>query len=145
MNEIMIEISIYLIIAIVFGYIFGWLVTKALTKEKRINQSIKIDKEELNYLTQKLIECQSAHTTLVSENNKILLENREQKLQLHLINKKVTERDLLIKSKNNEIETLNTTVEEQNSNLKQKLQEYESEMEAFVNERRKIIEKFKTL
>jgi small-conductance mechanosensitive channel len=145
MNEIMIEISSYLIIAIMLGYIFGWLVTKASRKERFIKNSIRVDKEELNKLTQKLIKCQSNHTALLSENNKILLENREQKLQLHQINKKLIERDLLIKDKNNTIKTLNQTVEEQKDNLKQKLQEYESEIEAFVNERRKTLEKFKTL
>jgi uncharacterized protein YneF (UPF0154 family) len=145
MNEIMMEISLYLVIAILLGYIFGWLITKALAEDKIKKNSLRVNNEKLNIVTQELIEYKSSNTDLVSENNKILLENREQKLKLHQLSKKLKERDLLIKTKNNTIEALNRKVAEEKSNLEQKIQKHESEIEAFVEERTKILENFKTL
>jgi len=145
MTEIMTEISLYLIIAIFLGYIFGWLVTKAMMKDRLEKYSSKIDSKEINRLNEEITECNSSKSALSSENNKILLENREQKLKLHKILKQLKERDLLVKNKNNSIAVLNNRLEEREKLLQQKIAEHESEINAFIEERTKIIEKFKSL
>ena len=135
MSEIITEISIYLILAILLGYLFGWLITKAMTKEQIVNHSHNINEEEFDSLNQERLQYQVENSELLSENNKILLENREQKLKIHHLVKKLQERDLLIKSKNNYLEELSTKM------LKQE-KEHELEMLAFIKEREEMIQKW---
>jgi len=137
------EISLYLVIAILLGYIFGWLITKAMTKERFKKQSSELNSQELKHLTEELIESKSSNSSLLSENNKILLENREQKLKLHKLSKRLKERDLLLKTKNNTIDELNIIISQERSDLQQNLKEHESEIEAFIEERTKILENFR--
>ena len=135
MSEIITEISIYLVLAILLGYTFGWLITKALSKEKREQQSHHVNEEEFDTLNQERLRYQVENSELLSENNKVLLENREQKLKIHHLLKKLQERDLLLKSKNNHLEELSTKM------LKQE-KEHELEMLAFIKEREEIMEKW---
>ena len=135
MSEIITEISIYLIIAILLGYIFGWLITKAISKEQMEQSSHSINEEEFETLNQERLQYQVENSELLSENNKVLLENREQKLKIHHLLKKLQERDLLIKTKNNHLEELSAKM------LKQE-KEYELEMLAFIKEREEIMEKW---
>jgi len=135
MSEIITEISIYLVLAILLGYTFGWLITKALSKEKTEQQSHHVNEEEFDTLNQERLRYQVENSELLSENNKVLLENREQKLKIHHLLKKLQERDLLLKSKNNHLEELSTKM------LKQE-KEHELEMLAFIKEREEIMEKW---
>ena len=134
MSEIITEISIYLILAILLGYTFGWLITKARLKEKIEHHNNNIQSKEFDRLKQEELEEKEKNSELVSQNNKILLENREQKLKIHHLLKKLQERDLLIKSKNSDIEELKMKL------LKQK-ESYEIEMLAFIKEREEILSK----
>ncbi len=134
MSEIITEISIYLVLAILLGYTFGWLITKAMSKEKTKQSHNIINREELDSLNEERLRYKVKNSELLSENNKTLLENREQKLKIHHLIKKLKERDLLIKTKNNQIESLNS------KQLREE-KEHEREILAFIKEREEIIEK----
>jgi len=131
--EIISEISIYLVLAILLGYTFGWLIAKAMSKEKNSN---KMDSEELELFKEEYLECKRENSELLSQNNKVLLENSEQKLKIHNLEKELQERDVLIKSKDNDIRELKRKLLKQ-----EKL--YELEMLAFIEEREEIIKRCK--
>jgi len=131
-SEIITEISIYLILAILLGYTFGWLIAKAMSKEQNSN---KMDSEELELFKEEYLQCKRENSELLSQNNKVLLENSEQKLNIHTLVKELQERDLLIKSKESDIEELNLK-------LLQQEKSYESEMLAFIEEREELIKKW---
>ena len=133
MLEIISEISIYLVLAILLGYTFGWLIAKAMSKEKNSN---KMDSEELELFKEEYLECKRENSELLSQNNKVLLENSEQKLKIHNLEKELQERDLLIKSKESDIEELNLK-------LLQQEKSYELEMLAFIEEREELIKRCK--
>jgi len=133
MLEIISEISIYLVLAILLGYTFGWLIAKAMSKEKNSN---KIDSEELEVFKEEYLQCKRENSELLSQNNKVLLENSEQKLKSHNLVKELQERELLIKSKDNEIRELKRKL------LKQE-KSYELEMLAFIEEREELIKRCK--
>ena len=135
MSEIISEISIYLILAILLGYTFGWLITKSLSKEniKENNHNIH-NTEELESIKEERLQCKTENRALLSENNKVLLENREQKLKIHHLLKKLQERDLLIKTKNKHLEELHTK-------HRQHAKEHELEILAFIKEREEILER----
>ncbi len=116
MSEIITEISIYLILAILLGYIFGWLITKAMSKKKIEQNDNKINSEEFNVLKQEYLKSKTEKSELVSQNNKILLENSELKLKIY------------------NLEKLNIKL------LKQE-KKHELEMLAFIQEREEIIKK----
>ena len=132
MSEIITEISIYLVLAILLGYTFGWLITKVRSKEK-IEQN-NINTKEFDVLKQERLQYKEENSDLLSQNNKVLLENREQKLKIHHLLKKLQERDLLIKSKNNHLEELSIKLIKQEKS-------YELEILAFIKEREEMIAK----
>ena len=134
MSEIISEISIYLILAILLGYTFGWLITKSLSKENIEHNNQNSNTEAFEILKEEELQCKTEKRALLSENNKVLLENREQKLKIHHLLKKLQERDLLIKTKNNRIETLNSQIAKQEK-------KHELEILAFINEREEILER----
>ena len=134
MSEIISEISIYLILAILLGYIFGWLITKSMSKENIEHHNHNSNTEAFETLKEEQLQCKTENHALLSENNKVLLENREQKLKIHHLLKKLQERDLLIKTKNNHIETLNGQMAKQEK-------KHELEILAFINEREEILER----
>jgi predicted RNase H-like nuclease (RuvC/YqgF family) len=110
----MIEIALYLMIAILFGYLFGWLITQALLKEKferKISnyQEVLSSNKNISILEEELHQYKIANSQLISDNNKILLDNNEKKLQIHSINKEMVDVDDLnkrLKAKNRIIEKL---------------------------------------
>jgi len=110
----MIEITLYLMVAILFGFLFGWLITRALLKEKyerHIAQykELLFSTKNVNIVEEELAQCKTANSKLTSENNKVLLDNNEKKLQIHTISKKLAEvKDLKkrITEKNSIIEQL---------------------------------------
>ena len=120
MSEIISEISIYLVVAILLGYTFGWLITKARLKEKMEDNALNIDSEAFNTLKEDQLKCKTENHELRSQNNKILLENSEQKLKIH------------------HLEKLNTKL------LKQE-KAHEVEMLAFLKEREEMIKKMAIL
>jgi len=132
MSEIITEISIYLILAILLGYTFGWLIAKAMSKEKNSNN---IDSEELEVFKEEYLQGKRENSELVSQNNKVLLENSEQKLKIHDLLKELQEIDVLIKSKDNDIRELKRKILTQ-----EKL--YELEMLAFIEEREELIKRW---
>ncbi|RUM70642.1 MAG: hypothetical protein DSZ07_02010 [Sulfurovum sp.] len=132
MSEVIIEISIYLILAILLGYTFGWLIAKAMSKKRNSND---IDGEELEVFKEEYLQAKRENSELLSENNKILLENSEQKLKTHNLEKELQERELLIKSKDDEIRELKRKL------LKQE-KSHELEMIAFIEEREELIKKW---
>ena len=119
MEEIVIKISIYLIVAIILGYVFGWLITKLLIEDKLKKSSMNLESKEIKDSKEKLTKCELEKDTLTSTNNKILLENRKQKLKLHQI-------------------------QQQKDELQEKIQGYEHEIEAFIEERENMIKQLKT-
>ena len=117
MSEIISEISIYLVVAILLGYTFGWLITKARSKEKIEHNANTIDSKEFETLKQEYLKCKTENSELRSQNNKILLENSEQKLKIHHL-------------------------EELNIKLLKQEKAHELEMLAFIKEREEIIKKY---
>jgi len=137
MTEMMIEISTYLVVAILLGYIFGWLTNRAMRGEKLKGDFVKRKEEELGHINEVLSEVKSLNTTLLSDNNKILLENRKQKLKIHQLVK-------MLKKRDENVEELQEHIKKQKYYSQQKLKKHELEIEAFIEERRKIIEQFKS-
>ena len=119
MSEIISEISIYLVVAILLGYTFGWLITKARLKEKIEQQTNNIQTKEFDTLKQEYLKCKTENSELLSQNNKVLLENSEQKLNIH------------------HLEKLNMKL------LKQE-KAHELEMLAFIEEREEMIGKWQS-
>jgi len=122
------EIALYLMIAILFGYLFGWLITGALLKEKfekKLNNYKKVlsNNSKTTILEEELHQYKIENSQLISENNKVLLDNNEKKLQIHTINKKLAEVDDLkkrLKDKNLTIEKLTFQLSIKENELRQR-------------------------
>jgi len=145
MLPIITEITFYIIVALLLGYLFGWLTSKALIEERLERKLQNSNSKALDEIQQELNRYKMSNDTLLSENNRVLRQNSEKKLQLHELKNRLDKLNLLVKSKNSAIEELTSELSNREKNLLELKKEHASEINAFVYERSDIMKRYKTL
>lgn len=151
MTEIIIEISLYIIAGVLIGFTFGWFIAKAILKEKfeekvsSLQNLYKDDLKNVDAMKTELAHYRSSNKDLISDNTSIQLRYEGEKEEYYQNSQSVESLEGFVKTKDKMIEKLTFQLSKEEEKLKVLKSEHNSEIEAFLDERVDITQKYKEL
>jgi predicted nuclease with TOPRIM domain len=149
MTEIIVSISLYLIAAILVGFTFGWFIAKAMLKEK-YDEQLEIlttlqDSNDVEKIQEELKVCRDSNRELIASKNAMYLQYEEK-------NAAFEKKSLSVDTFNRGVERRDDTLEkltEKYAELEEKYlglkHQHEKEIDAFLEERVDITQKYRDL
>jgi hypothetical protein len=147
--ELFSQISLYLIGTTLLGFFVGWnmsksSVKKALSEElNAMNCKTNKDKQEIYALRLELEHYKETTTSLIKKNDMQLLLLEEKNFSMSDLNEELEFMMSAINDKEHTIDQLKTNLDSTQKRANDIQQQYEAEIEAFINEREEIVKKFK--
>jgi len=147
--ELVAQIALYLIGASVLGFFIGWNMSKSSTKKaftdeiNAMNYRTNQDKQEIYALKLELEHYKETTTSLIKKNDMQLLLLEEKNFSMSDLNEELDSMTIAINDKEHMIEALKVNLDNTQKRAIQIQEQYESEIEAFIDEREEIVKTFK--
>ncbi|KIM03567.1 MAG: hypothetical protein KN64_11785 [Sulfurovum sp. AS07-7] len=147
--ELFSQISLYLIGTTLLGFFVGWNMSKS-SVQKALGEELNAmqcktnkDKKEIYALKLELEHYKDTTTSLIKKNDMQLLLLEEKNFSMSDLNDELDLMMSTINDKEHTIDQLKTNLDSTQKRANDIQQQYEAEIEAFINEREEIVKKFK--